>query len=76
MMTPSSLQAEAWAAWNASHGEPLGDAYRTLGAVLYRLDLQERIGALLARSDEQNARLDALPVSSLGSGAERMNRMA
>lgn len=59
-MTLSSLQADAWAAWNASYCEPVGDAYQTLGGALYRLDLQERITALFALSDEQNRRLDAL----------------
>lgn len=56
----SRLQADAWAAWNASYHAPDGDAYRVVSRSLYEQDVQERIIALFNRSDEQNALLDTL----------------
>jgi squalene cyclase len=55
----SRLQGDAWAAWNASYGAPDADLYRTVGSDLYRQDVRERITVLFARSDEQNALIDA-----------------
>jgi hypothetical protein len=59
-MKHSSLTAAAWAAWNASYNEPHVEAYRVVGAALYRQALHERIQTLFDQLDEQNARLDAL----------------
>jgi hypothetical protein len=56
----SSLQGDAWAAWNASYHEGNPEAYQALARALYRQDVHERIAAQLARLDEQNALLDAL----------------
>jgi len=56
----SRLQADAWAAWNASYHAPDGDAYRVVSRSLYEQDVHERITALFHRSDEQNAHLDAM----------------
>jgi hypothetical protein len=61
----SRLQGDAWAAWNASFYAEEKDAYRTVGRALYAQDIHERITTLFARSDAQNAFLDAL----LASGA-------
>jgi len=60
MMTVSELQGDAWAAWNASYHEPDSDALRAIAEALYRQDVHERIQALFARLDEQNAQVDAL----------------
>ncbi|GAC1329786.1 MAG: hypothetical protein NVS2B16_17510 [Chloroflexota bacterium] len=62
-MNVSHLTGEAWAAWNASYYGTHADAYRVVGATLYRHALSEKIQALYARLDEQNARLDALTAS-------------
>jgi hypothetical protein len=56
----SVLQEMAWAACNASYHEPNPDEYRMLGRSLYREAVRDRIAILFARSDEQNARLDAM----------------
>lgn len=56
----SSLQSDAWAAWNASYHEEHREAYRTLSSALYRQDWHERIEARFAQLDAQNARLDAM----------------
>jgi hypothetical protein len=56
----SSLQSAAWAACNASYSQPDGELYRILGRSLYEQDVHERIRALFARGDRQNARLDDL----------------
>lgn len=58
-LSVSMLQEMAWAACNASYHESNPDAYRTLGRRLYQEDVRERIEVLFARSDEQNARLEA-----------------
>jgi hypothetical protein len=60
----SQLQGDAWAAWNQSYHAESRDAYRTLGKTLYQQDVRDRISALFARSDAQNARLDALARAS------------
>lgn len=52
------LQGDAWAAWNASYHAPEQDAYRVVSMALYRQDVHERVQALFARSDAQNALLD------------------
>lgn len=54
----SALQAEAWAAWNASYHTPAREAYRALGNTLYQQDVHERIESLFARLDQQNSELD------------------
>jgi hypothetical protein len=54
------LQSAAWTACNASYHEPDPDLYRAAGRMLYRRATQEQIKALFARSDQQNARLDAM----------------
>ena len=56
----SPLQGGAWAAWNASYHEPLRDVHRSVARALYEQDMHERIVALFARLDAQNARLDEL----------------
>lgn len=56
----SRLQGDAWAAWNASFHAEEKDAYRTVGRELYTRDVHERIAALFARSDAQNAFLDVV----------------
>ena len=56
----SRLQGDAWAAWNASYHAEDRDAYRNVSRALYDQDVHERVAALLARSDEQNALLDSL----------------
>lgn len=56
----SPLQGDAWAAWNASYHAPVSDAYRVMSHALYQQDVHERIESLFARSDAQNAELDAL----------------
>jgi hypothetical protein len=58
--TISSLQGDAWEAWNASYAAPDRDVYRAVSLALYQQDVHQRITTLFARSDEQNARLDAL----------------
>jgi hypothetical protein len=55
----SALQAEAWEVCNQGYGAPDGDSYRALGVELYQQDLRERIRALFARLDQQNAEMDA-----------------
>ena len=65
------LQADAWAVWNASYDAPVPEAYRTVGLALYQQAVDQRIQTLFARSDEQNAQLDALLRSHPGAdGAE------
>ncbi|MBV9282765.1 MAG: hypothetical protein JOZ41_22030 [Chloroflexi bacterium] len=54
-----ALQGDAWAAWNASYHADDKVAYRILSRFLYEEATRARIDALFARSDEQNARLDA-----------------
>ena len=56
----STLQGDAWAAWNASYHAEAPDAYRAVGRALYQQDVENRITTLLARLDEQNRPLDAL----------------
>jgi hypothetical protein len=56
----SSLQGDAWAAWNASFYVEEKDVYRTVGRALYEQDVHERIENLFARSDAQNDLLDEL----------------
>jgi len=56
----SDLQAEAWAMCNQGYGVPDGATYRALGVELYQQDLRERIRALYARLDQQNAEMDAV----------------
>jgi hypothetical protein len=56
----SQLQGEAWAMWNASYHAPEREAYRVVSRALYRQDVRDRITALFARSDEQNARIDGM----------------
>jgi squalene cyclase len=60
----SFMQSEAWAAWNDSYHVPDGETYRALGRELYRQDVHERIAAMFARLDEQNAQLDAITSES------------
>ena len=60
----SQLQGDAWAAWNASFHAEEKDAYRTVGRALYAQDIHERITTLFARSDAQNAFLDAVRASA------------
>lgn len=60
----SPLQGDAWAVWNASYSAPEPDAYRELSRSLYNQDVRERITALFARSDAQNARLESLLAQS------------
>jgi hypothetical protein len=55
----SALQAEAWEICNQGYSVPDGDSYRALGVELYQQDLRERIRALFARLDQQNAEMDA-----------------
>jgi hypothetical protein len=62
--TISQLQGDAWAAWNASYGAPLKDAYREVARALYFQDVHERIERMFARSDQQNVQLDALLVQA------------
>jgi hypothetical protein len=52
------LQGDAWAAWNASFHAEEKAVYQTLGRDLYAQDVHDRIQALFARSDAQNAFLD------------------
>jgi hypothetical protein len=66
----SSLQGDAWAAWNASYHEPNAEIYRVLARTLYQQDLHERIMAQFAALDEQNAQLDALLIAE---GSSRRN---
>lgn len=54
------LQGDAWAAWNQSYHAEDRDLYRHVSRDLYSQDVHERVSALLSRSDEQNALLDAL----------------
>ena len=56
----SPLQLQAWMVANAAYHRPNGDVYRAAGRALYQQALHERILDLFARSDEQNARLDAI----------------
>ncbi len=56
----SQLQGDAWAAWNASYHAEDRSVYREVSRALYSQDVHERVSALFARSDEQNAQLDAL----------------
>ena len=56
----SRLQGDAWAAWNASYHAEDRDTYRDVSRELYNQDGRERITALFARSEVQNALLDAL----------------
>lgn len=56
----SSLQGDAWAAWNASYHAEDRDAYRAVSLALYGQDVHERIERLFARSDEQNRYLDMI----------------
>jgi len=58
--TISSLQGDAWEAWNASYAAPDRDVYRAVSLALYQQDMHQRISTLFARSDEQNARLESL----------------
>jgi hypothetical protein len=53
------LQSEAWYAFNSALHAVEGDEYRQVGHDLYRQLVQERIRALYARGDKQNAILDA-----------------
>jgi hypothetical protein len=55
----SSLQIMAWNMANWGFRVPDGSVYRAEAARLYREDLHERIEALFADLDEQNARICA-----------------
>ena len=61
--TVSRLQGDAWAAWNASYGAEECEPFRQVSRDLYNQDVHERIAEMFARSDAQNARLDALLAS-------------
>ena len=63
------LYSDAWAAWNASYHARHPDLYRAAALALYQQAVAERIQALFARSDEQNARLDAMARSDARKGA-------
>jgi len=50
----------AWTVANAAYHVPSGDLYRATSRALYEQALHERILELFARSDGQNAHLDAI----------------
>jgi hypothetical protein len=50
----------AWTVANEAYHVPGGELYRTASRVLYPLALHERIREQFARSDRQNAYLDAV----------------
>jgi len=55
----SLLQVQAWEVANAAYMVPNGEAYRAYARELYEEDLHERILALFARLDDQNAQVEA-----------------
>lgn len=57
----SSLQSEAWSAFNLAFHAPDAEEYRQAGRDLYRRVLEEKIQALFSRGDEQNRLLDSQP---------------
>lgn len=54
----SDIQAQAWAACNASYHEPDAEIYRAAGRALYLEDVRERIAQLFQRGDRQNRLID------------------
>jgi hypothetical protein len=68
--TISRLQADAWSAWNASYGAEEREPFQQVSRDLYNQDVHQRIAELFARSDEQNARLDAM-LMGVGAGVAR-----
>lgn len=57
------LQSRAWVMANMSYQVPDGSAYRAYAEELYRQDVHERLLALFAALDAQNAALDAVLVT-------------
>jgi hypothetical protein len=57
--SPQSLQQMAWMVANAAYHVPSGDPYQAASRALYQQALREPILELFARSDRQNAHLDA-----------------
>jgi len=53
------LQSDAWTAFNDAFHAPEAEEYRRAGRELYERVIHERLTALCARGDEQNALLDA-----------------
>jgi hypothetical protein len=71
MMDLVSLQAEAWELCNASYYVDDGEIYRAAGVALYDRAIRHQVETLFARSDEQNARLDALLAAQKGTAAPK-----
>jgi len=57
----SPLLQLAWSVANAAYHVPAGEQYRATSRALHREAMHEHILELFARSDEQNAYLDAVP---------------
>jgi hypothetical protein len=64
-----TLHAEAWELCNASFYVEDGEIYRVAGVALYESAIHHQIQNLFARSDGQNAQLDALLTAANRSNA-------
>jgi hypothetical protein len=67
----SFLQARAWTIANTSYRASGGAAYRAYARELYDEDLHERITALFAKLDQQNAQVDAALMAGKGERTSR-----